>query len=118
MAVAKTVTSKEMAMKKFKPELNSVDKKDLSGYFPKDEIFNKKKTYLIKGKPGEHSLDADWRNLHIGGRSVVLHKGVELSNTDANLFDKEAKAFYLNKKTSSTKLPKVEKEIVSEEADV
>lgn len=95
MAVTNKVTAKDLAINRFKPQVIEHSKKETSNYFPKDEIFNKTKTYLRKGKEGEHFLDADWRNLHIGGKKIVLHKGVALSNDELKQFNSEAKKHYL-----------------------
>lgn len=107
----KNKTAKDLALEKFRPLKVVHNKKDLSGFLPKDEIFNKQKTYLKKNKQGENFLDADWRNLNIGGAKITLFKDSELSKEELSLFDKGAKSFYLVAKKITAKEKAEEKAI-------
>lgn len=88
----------EKAKEELKPQAAKPAKGDGSGYFPKDEIFNKEKTFINKKTGVEEKIPADWRNLHVGGQAITLHKGVELTKEQSKAFDKDAKSYYLVKK--------------------
>ncbi len=123
MAVQVRVTSKERANKVFKPSPKETDKSKLSNFFPKDSIFNKTKSYRMKGREQVQTLEADWRNIALNGYKIVLIKDNAVSKADLKHFPKEAKAYYLDEK-KTTKAPakakapaKVEEPVKVEEVE-
>lgn len=106
MSEAKTV--KEQAVESFRPVVILLTDKEKSGYFPKDELFTKKKTYINRKQKQkvQETIDADWRKFHVNGKFFYLVKGEEVHiDIVKNLGDK--KDYFLVKKTSSpTKTPK------------
>ncbi len=100
MAVQVRVTSKERANKVFKPSPKETNKAKLSSFFPKDSIFNKVKSYRMKGRDEVKSLDAEWRNISLNGVKIVLIKDNAVSKADLKHFaaSKGAKAHYLEER--------------------
>ncbi len=101
MAVQVRVTSKERANKVFKPSPKETNKAKLSSFFPKDSIFNRVKSYRMKGREEVQTLDADWRNIALNGKKIVLIKDNAVSKEDLKQFSKEAKAYYLDEKKAA-----------------
>ena len=60
----------------------------------KDEFFNKKKSILMKNNTVKEK-DADFRKLVISGNHITLYKGQALTKDQLELFDKEAKEYWL-----------------------
>jgi len=111
----KKLTAEEAAIEKLRP------KKEVKGnptdYFPKESIFTKTKKYIVKGKKStEGTFTADWLNIALSGKSVVLIKGQALTESELKLFDEEAKAYYLVK-VSKTKAAKAETAKATESLD-
>lgn len=119
MAVKNKLTSKEQAIKAFKPSPKETDKAKLSNFFPKDSIFNKAKLYQMKGRDGVQTLDADWRNIALNGVKIVLIKDNAVSKADLKHFSasKGAKAHYLEEKKTA-KVPAKTKAPIEKQADI
>jgi hypothetical protein len=96
---ANKMTTEEMARKAFMPERKEPSKSDeATKYVPKDEIFTKKKSYMIKNKEGVREMKADWRKINIAGKFIVLHKGVPVLESELEIMKgrKGAVEHYLN----------------------
>jgi len=106
MAVKIKMTSKERAIEVFKPSPKETEKSKLSNFFPKDNIFNKKKSFQMKGRDEVQTLDADWRNIALNGKKIVLIKDNAVSKEDLKQFPKDAKAYYLEEKKTAKAPPK------------
>lgn len=100
MAVANRMSKKEQANKVFKPSPKETNKAKLSNFFPKDSIFNKTKSYRMKGRDEVQTLDAEWRNIALNGKKIVLIKDNAVSKADLKQFSasKGAKAYYLEER--------------------
>lgn len=85
---------KEAIAEKFpKPEITKAND---SGYRPKDSVMKTKTKSLYDAKNKRvDTVDVELRKLHIGGEVIILHKGVNLTKDQIKLFDKDAKAYYL-----------------------
>lgn len=116
MAVANRMSAKDRANKVFKPSPKETNKAKLSNFFPKDDIFNKTKTYRLKGRDEVQSLEAEWRNVSLSGYKIVLIKGCAVSKDELKHFPKDAKAYYLNEKKPA-KAPAKPKEPVENKED-
>ncbi len=115
MAVQVRVTSKERANKVFKPSPKETNKAKLSSFFPKDSVFNKVKSYRMKEREEVQTLEAEWRNIALNGKKIVLIKDNAVSKEDLKQFSKEAKAHYLEEKKPAKPKKEVEKQADSGE---
>lgn len=106
------ISSIEQARQTLRPVQPDFDKKELTTYFPKDSIFNKIKIYLSKKKDEsgqEKDFEADWRNINVSANHIVLFKGVALSKKQLVLFDKGAKAHYLEDRKKAPTAAEIKK---------
>ena len=78
------------------PQVPETSGETNSNYKLKDSFFDKTKTYIEKGTKLEKEFDANWRHLNIGGQQMTLFEGVVLTKSQLAVFDKEAKAYWLD----------------------
>ena len=60
-------TKAEVVLDTFRPKKEKIEKSELSGFKPKDNLFTKKKTYIDKSTKQEVSVEADWRKFCFNG---------------------------------------------------
>ena len=117
MAVKNKMTSKERAIEAFRPSPKETDKSKLSNFFPKESIFNKEKSFRMKGRDEVQTIHADWRNISLNGKKIVLIKGNAVSKDDLKQFPKEAKAYYLEEKKAAKAPAKVKEPVKVKEVE-
>lgn len=61
----------------------------------KDEHCNKLKSLLNTSNNTVKEVPADWRNVSMGGEKLTLKKGQALTPEELELFDSEAREFWL-----------------------
>ena len=108
--------NKETTLEKLRP-VRVVDAKELTNYFPKDEIFDRIKSYLNKNKPDQKFLEADWRHVNLGGSQIVLIKGQAVTKTELSYFSDAAKAHYLNEVGKRTARDKKAEKLTTEKLE-
>ena len=86
---------KEVVLAEITPKTEPVEKGEETKLKIKDKFFDKEKTFLDKKTKNVSTIDADWRNLHIGGKAHVFKKGVAISKLQLQYFDKDAQAYWL-----------------------
>lgn len=93
MAQTQTQSSQAKILEELRPKRKEGKE---SKYLPNPELFNKEKTYLVKG--AEHKAPADWRKFIIQGKEVILFDGKAILEDDYKLIEaegKEAVAFFV-----------------------
>ncbi len=98
------------ARDQFTPVVPEIAEDQQTSYFVKNDHFNKTKTYL-KGKEQKEFDQATWRNLHIGGVKMQLHKDVCVTVDQLSRFKAKAKKHWLTERKGAD-LPKAAGSII------
>lgn len=97
MSQEKPKTLKEVVKEEYQPKNPELKKGEGSGLKPKDDTFDKVKTFINKSTKKEETVTVDWRKFNIGGREITLIKGEEVSKTVVDLFGKSKDDYFVKK---------------------